>query len=129
MRIYERFANETTTRRMRSLFAYIHIVGVSLCPLLSRLCPVSLFLILMLFIVRILSLYYENINTNASESLQTSYGHYKCVAIDKNVVRLLPNMLRICVFTNFRNMFLKFAKPHERLEIDASPFSRSVLNL
>ena len=63
---------------------------------------------------RILSLYYENINTNASESLQTSYFHYKCVAIDKNGLRLLPNMLRICVFTNFRNMFLKFAKPHER---------------
>ena len=35
-------------------------------------------------------------------------------AIDKNGLRLLPNMLRICVFTNFRNMFLKFAKPRER---------------
>ena len=30
------------------------------------------------------------------------------------VSELLPNMLRICVFTNFRNMFLKFAKPRER---------------
>ena len=27
---------------------------------------------------------------------------------------LLPNMLRICVYTNFRNMFLKFAKPRKQ---------------
>ena len=31
---------------------------------------------------------------NASESLQMSYYHYKCVAIDKNGLQLLPNMLQ-----------------------------------
>ena len=92
----------------------MHIAGVSLCLLFARLCPISLFPIIMLLIVRILSIYYENINTNASESLQTSYDHNKCVAIDKNGLRLLPNMLRICLFTNFRTKFLKFAKPRER---------------
>ena len=105
---YERVANEITTRRMRSLFAHTHCRCFSL-PFICNLFP-----IIMLLIVRILSLYYENINTNASESLQTSYDHNKCVAIDKNGLRLLPNMLRICLFTNFRTKFLKFAKPRER---------------
>ena len=55
--------------------------------LFARLCPISLFPIILILIVRILSLYYENINTNASEYLQTSYDHYKCVVIDQNGLR------------------------------------------
>ena len=46
---------------------------------------------------------------------------YKRLTITTNALplirmacELLPNMLRIYVFTNFRNMFLKFAKPRER---------------
>ena len=55
--------------------------------LFARLFPISLFPIILILIVRILSLYYENINTNASESLQTSYDHYNCVAIGQNGLR------------------------------------------
>ena len=46
---------------------------------------------------------------------------YKRLTITTNALplirmayELLPNMLRICVFTNFMNLFLKFAKPRER---------------
>ena len=74
---YERVANETTTRHVHSL-----LPGLYFCFLFARLCQSSLFPIILILIVRILSLYYENINTNASESFQTSYDHYKCVAID-----------------------------------------------
>ena len=90
-------------------YLHIHIDGLSFCFLFARLYPISLFPIILILIVRIISLNYENINMNASKSLQTSHDHYKCVACE-----LLPNMLRICAFTNFRNMFLKFAKPRER---------------
>ena len=64
---------------------HIHITGLSF--LFATLFPISLFPIILILIVRILSLYYENINTNASESLQTSYDHYKCVAIGQNGLR------------------------------------------
>ena len=33
--------------------------------------------------------------TNASESLQMSYDHYKCLANNKNGLRLITNMLRM----------------------------------
>ena len=36
----------------------------------------------------LVSLYYGNINTNGSESLQTSYDHYKYVAIGQNGLRI-----------------------------------------
>ena len=51
-------------------YLHIHIAGLSFCFLFARLCAISLFPIILILIVRILSLYYENINTNASESLQ-----------------------------------------------------------
>ena len=100
-------------------YLHIHIAGLSFCFLFARLFPISLFPIILILIVRTPSLYYmyENINTNASESLQTfyRYDHYKCVApLIRMACELLPNMLRMCVFTNFRNMFLKFAKPREQ---------------
>ena len=34
------------------------------------------------------------VKTNASKSLQMSYDHYKCLAINKNGLRLLTKMLR-----------------------------------
>ena len=36
----------------------------------------------------------SHVKTNASKSLQMSYGHYKCLAINKSCFRLLTNMLR-----------------------------------
>ena len=39
-------------------YLHKHIVGVSLCLIFARLCPISIFLIILLLIVRILSLYY-----------------------------------------------------------------------
>ena len=66
------------------IICIIHIAGISLC-LIS------------------VSLYSSNVNTNASESLQTSYDHYKCLANNKNglrlvtnILRMVTNMLRIC---------------------------------
>ena len=81
-------ANLTNALRMKRqhdacvAYLHIHIAAVSLCLLFARLCPISYFPIILLLIVRILSLYFENINTNGSETLQTSCDHYKCVAID-----------------------------------------------
>ena len=83
---YERVANETTPTRHMRIFAYTHCRSIFFF-LFARLCPVSLFPITLILIVRILSLYYENINTNASEALQTSYDHYTCVAVDQNGLR------------------------------------------
>ena len=37
------------------------------------------------------NLYYGNVNTNASESLQTSYDHNKCPDVNENGLRLLRN--------------------------------------
>ena len=38
----------------------------------------SLFSFKFVLIIHIRPEFYENVNTNASESLQTSYDHYKC---------------------------------------------------
>ena len=51
----------------------------------------QLILIQILLIVRIPPLFY----TNASESLQTSYDHYKCIVINKNGLQLFANMLSL----------------------------------
>ena len=69
------------------VYLHIHIVGLSFCFSFARLCPISLFPIILILIVRILSLYYENINTNASEALQSSYDNYKCVFIEQSGLR------------------------------------------
>ena len=85
-------ANLTNMLRMKQqhdtcvAYLHIHIAGLSFF-LLARLCPISSFPIILILIVRIISLYHENINMNASESLQTSYDHYKCVAIHQNGLR------------------------------------------
>ena len=54
----------------------------------------------------------NHVKTNASKSLQMSYNHYKCLAINKNGLRLLTNMLRKqcenAILANFRSMFLIF---------------------
>ena len=39
--------------------------------------------------------FYGNVNTNARESLQTSYDHYKCLTNNKNGLRLVTNMLQM----------------------------------
>ena len=81
----------------------------------------SLFSLKCVLIVHIRFEFYENVNTNASESLQTSYDHYKCLSINKNdlqlvtnMLRMVTNMLRICFLANFRSMFLIFVKPQNR---------------
>ena len=92
-------ANLTNALRMKlqhdAYIAYLHIpiADVSLMLLFSILCPISLFSVYFLMIVRIRPVFFGNVNTNASESLQTSYDHYKCIAINKNGVRLLTNKL------------------------------------
>ena len=54
-------------------------------------------------------------------SIRTIANLYKCLAITTNVLPLIrmacdcfPICCQKCVFTNFRNVFLKFAKPRER---------------
>ena len=91
-----------------------HIAGLSFCFLFARLFPISLFPIIVILIVRILH-YTTRISILMLANL------YKRLMITTNALplirmacELLPNMLRICVFTNFGNMFLKFAKPRER---------------
>ena len=49
----------------------------------------SLFSIKFVLIVHIRPAFYGNVNTNASESLQMSYDHYKCLANNKNGLRLV----------------------------------------
>ena len=69
-------------------YLHIHIAGSVLFVFYLLGSPLSAYSpIILILVVRIISLYYENINTNASESLQTSYDHYKCVVIDQNGLR------------------------------------------
>ena len=70
-------------------------MGISLCLISASLCPISLFSFKFILIVHIHPEFYENVNTNASESLQTSYDHYKYLANNKNDFRLVTNMLRM----------------------------------
>ena len=58
--------------------------NVSLCLISDRPCPISVFSFKVVLIVHIRPAFYGNVNTNASESLQTFYDHYKCLAINKN---------------------------------------------
>ena len=55
----------------------------------------SLFSIKSVLIVHIRPAFYGNVNMNASESLQMAYDHYKCIANNKNGLRLVTNMLRM----------------------------------
>ena len=52
------------------------------------------------------------------KSLGMSYDHYKCLATNNNILRLLTKMLRkqyeYAFLANFRSMLLIFATPHER---------------
>ena len=67
------------------------------CFSLSNICqPLSnelnsLFSIKFVLIVHIRPAFYGNVNTNASESLQMSYDHYKCLAKNKNGLRMVTN--------------------------------------
>ena len=42
-----------------------------------------------------------------------SYDHYKCLAINKNILRCLRKQKEYAFLANFRNRFLIFATPHE----------------
>ena len=42
-----------------------------------------------------------------------SYDHYKCLAINKNILRCLRKQKEYAFLANFRNWFLIFATPHE----------------
>ena len=88
------------------------------CLISARPCPINLFSFKFGLIFHIRSEFWGNVNTNVGESLQksynhlqTSYDHYKCLAINKNGLRLLMNMLRICFSYEFGSMFLIFARP------------------
>ena len=59
----------------------------------------SLFSIEFVHIAHICPAFYGNVNKNASESLQMSYDHYKCLANNKNGLRLVTNMLRMVTNT------------------------------
>ena len=108
-------ANETRTQKHGYIICIIHIVGVPLCLISARPCRISLFSLKFILIIHIRSAFYRNVNTNTSKSLQTSYDHYKCLAINKNGLRLLTNMLWICFSSTFMTMFLIFARPQECL--------------
>ena len=61
------------------------ITDVSLCLISARPCPIGLF---SFKLVLIRPAYCENVNTNASESLQTSYDHYKESVADMLFLRI-----------------------------------------
>ena len=57
------------------LICIIHIAGVSLCPISTRHCPISLFSFKFGIIFHMRPAFFGNVNTNVGESLQTSYDH------------------------------------------------------
>ena len=99
-------ANQTNVLRMKpendALVANLHIHCT--CFSLSYICqPLSKEFISIKFVlfVHICPAFYGNVNTNASEYLQMSYNHYKCRDNNKNGLRLVTNMLRICFPSEF----------------------------
>ena len=90
------------------VYLHIHIAGLYFCFLFARLCPISLFPIILILTIRLLSLYYENIKTNASDKRLTITTN--ALPLIRMACELLPNMLRICVFTNFMNLILNSQK-------------------
>ena len=98
-----------------------HCRCFSLSYICQPLLPRSLFSIKCVLIVHIRPAFHGNVNTNASESLQMSYDHYKCLANNNNGLRLVTvccEWLQICFeyafLANFRSMFLIFVKPQNR---------------
>ena len=82
----------------------------------------GLFSFKFVLIIHIRPEFYKNVKTIANESLQMSYDHYKCLANNKNGLRLVKNMLqmvthmlRICFLCEFRSMFLIFIKPQNQI--------------
>ena len=68
----------------------------------------SLISIKFLLFVHICPAFYGNVITNASESLQMSYNHDKCLAYNKsglllvtNMLGMVTNMLQICFPSKF----------------------------
>ena len=83
------------------LICIIQIAGVSRCLISARPFPISLFSFKFGLVFHNHPAFCRNVNTNAGESLQTSYDHlqtsydhYTGLAINKNgFLRLLTNML------------------------------------
>ena len=122
---YECVANETRMQNMgitnKRLISIIHITGVSLCLISARPCPISLFLQVWTYcphspcILRKCQYEASEFLQMSSDHLQTSYDHYKCLAINKNGLRLLKICCEYAFITNIRSMFLIFARPRECL--------------
>ena len=95
---YECVGNETRTQNMGNHSQNTHCGCFSLsyiCQALSNFN--SLFSNKFKLIVHIRPAFYGNVNMNARESLQMPYDHYKCLAINKNGLRLLTNMLLLLI--------------------------------
>ena len=110
-KFYKRVVNETTTRRMRLICVY-GIADVSLFLIFASTCSISLFSFKFCLLSAFL-LYSKRMLANL----------YKCLTIITNallLIRMACNCLRIyceyAFFTEFGNMFLRFAIPLERSE-------------
>ena len=112
---YERVANETTTRHMRSYFAYTHFRVCLFVFVFARLCTIIFFPIILILSVRI---FHYTTRLSIRGMLANLYKRptitTNALPLIRMACELLPNMLPICVFTSFRNMFLKFTKPREQ---------------
>ena len=73
-------------------YLYNTFAGISICLISASLCPMSLFPFKVVLIVHIRPEFNGNVNTNASESLQTSYDNYKCLVNNK----MACDWLQIC---------------------------------
>ena len=93
----ENLTNELRMKREHG--AYVTNLHTTLCLISASLCPISLFSFKFALILHIRPEVYENANTNASESLQMPYDHYKCLANNKNGLRLVTNMSILAYFT------------------------------
>ena len=93
------------------LIYIIHIAGVSVCLYIE---------FRQIFHIR--TAFCGNVNTNAGESLktsydplQTSYDRYKSLAINKNGLRLLTNMLRIYISYELKEHVVNLRKTPKML--------------
>ena len=99
-------------------------MGVSLCFLSAKPCPISLFTFKFVLIVHIRPAFYGNVNKNRSESVQMCYDHYNAML----TIRMAYEYVAYMLFMDFRSMLLIFASlqtPKEHLRTTAN-FLRSL---
>ena len=112
-KFYKRVPNDTTSRRVRLICVY-GIAGVSLVLIFASTCSISLFSfkvcllsVFLFYSIRMLANICKRLTITANSLLL-------------HVIRMACNCLRICCeyafLTEFRNMLLIFAIPHERSE-------------